>query len=175
MVAGVTVPFERVDAGAPHAAPAQAILVVDDIVKRFETPDGVLTAVDHVSFSVQPGEVLGYLGPNGSGKTTTIRMLCGLLRPTEGTARLMGIDVTKDPEAVKPHIGYMSQKFALYDDLTVIENLQFHAGVYDVPESEERGRLAEILQMAGSRAHPASTPTRPWWCRLSDCPEEHAP
>src|SRR5512146_1236786 len=104
-------------------------LEVDSLTKKF----GDFTAVDHVSFTVQPGEVLGYLGPNGSGKTTTIRMLCGLMKTTEGTARLMGIDVPKDPEAVKPHIGYMSQKFALYDDLTVLENLQFYAGVYDVP------------------------------------------
>src|SRR5512140_2212414 len=120
-------------------------LEVTDLTKKF----GDFTAVDHVSFTVQPGEVIGYLGPNGSGKTTTIRMLCGLMVPTEGTAKIMGIDVAKTPEAVKPHIGYMSQKFALYDDLTVLENLQFYAGVYDVPESEERGRLDEILQMAG--------------------------
>src|SRR5512143_4054973 len=120
-------------------------LEVNGLTKKF----GDFTAVNHVSFTVQPGEVLGYLGPNGSGKTTTIRMLCGLMTPTEGTARIMGIDVTKSPEAVKPHIGYMSQKFALYDHLTVLENLQFYAGVYDVPESEERGRLDEILHMAG--------------------------
>jgi ABC-2 type transport system ATP-binding protein len=120
-------------------------LEVDSLTKKF----GDFTAVDHVSFTVQPGEVLGYLGPNGSGKTTTIRMLCGLLRPTEGTARIMGIDVTANPEGVKPHIGYMSQKFALYDDLTVLENLQFYAGVYDVPEAEEPRRLDEILHMAG--------------------------
>ena len=111
-------------------------LEVSGLTKKF----GNFTAVDHVSFTVRPGEVLGYLGPNGSGKTTTIRMLCGLMKPTEGTARIMGIDVTRDPEAVKPHIGYMSQKFALYDDLTVLENLQFYAGVYDVPQSEEQGR-----------------------------------
>ncbi len=115
------------------------------LTKKF----GDFTAVNHVSFSVQPGEVLGYLGPNGSGKTTTIRMLCGLMRPTEGTAKIMGIDVATNPEAVKPHIGYMSQKFALYDDLTVLENLQFYAGVYDVPVAEERARLDEILHMAG--------------------------
>ena len=120
-------------------------LEVQGLTKKF----GDFTAVDHVSFTVQPGEVLGYLGPNGSGKTTTIRMLCGLMKPTEGTARIMGIDVTKSPEAVKPHLGYMSQKFALYDDLTVLENLQFYAGVYDVPEAEEPKRLAEILEMAG--------------------------
>lgn len=120
-------------------------LEVLGLTKKF----GAFTAVDHVSFTVQPGEVIGYLGPNGSGKTTTIRMLCGLLVPTEGTARIMGIDVSKNPEAVKPHIGYMSQKFALYDDLTVMENLQFYAGVYDVPIAEEAARIKEVLQMAG--------------------------
>jgi ABC-2 type transport system ATP-binding protein len=123
-------------------------LDVQGLTKKF----GNFTAVDHVSFTVQPGEVLGYLGPNGSGKTTTIRMLCGLMTPTEGTARILGIDVTQNPEAVKPHIGYMSQKFALYDDLTVLENLQFYAGVYDVPQAEEQGRIDEILQMAGLTA-----------------------
>jgi ABC-2 type transport system ATP-binding protein len=120
-------------------------LEVLGLTKKF----GDFTAVDHVSFTVQPGEVIGYLGPNGSGKTTTIRMLCGLMLPTEGTAKIMGIDVAKNPEAVKPHIGYMSQKFALYDDLTVLENLQFYAGVYDVPENEEAPRIKDILQMAG--------------------------
>ena len=120
-------------------------LEVLGLTKKF----GDFTAVNHVTFSVQPGEVLGYLGPNGSGKTTTIRMLCGLITPTEGTAKIMGIDVARDPEAVKSHIGYMSQKFALYDDLTVLENLQFYAGVYDVPESEEKGRIDEVLHMAG--------------------------
>ncbi len=120
-------------------------LEVDGLTKNF----GSFTAVNHVSFAVEPGEVLGYLGPNGSGKTTTIRMLCGLMKPTAGTAKIMGIDVTKNPEAVKPHIGYMSQKFALYDDLTVLENPQFYAGVYDVPEAEEPQRLQDILHMAG--------------------------
>ena len=120
-------------------------LEVQGLTKKF----GDFTAVDNVTFTVQPGQVLGYLGPNGSGKTTTIRMLCGLMAPTEGTARIMGIDVTQNPEAVKPHIGYMSQKFALYDDLTVLENLQFYAGVYDVPEAQEAQRIQEVLQMAG--------------------------
>jgi ABC-2 type transport system ATP-binding protein len=120
-------------------------LEVQGLTKKF----GNFTAVDHVSFTVQPGEVLGYLGPNGSGKTTTIRMLCGLITPTEGTAKIMGIDVTRNPEKIKPLIGYMSQKFSLYDDLTVLENLQFYAGVYEVPESEEKKRIDEILQLAG--------------------------
>lgn len=127
-------------------------LEVQGLTKKF----GDFTAVNHVSFKVRSGEVLGYLGPNGSGKTTTIRMLCGLLRPTEGTAKILGIDVVKDPEAVKPHIGYMSQKFSLYDDLTVLENLQFYAGVYDVPESEEKDRIDEILHMAGLEDRTAS-------------------
>ena len=120
-------------------------LEVNGSTKKF----GDFTAVDHVSFAVQPGEVFGYLGPNGSGKTTTIRMLCGLLTRTEGNASIMGIDVFKNPEKIKPLIGYMSQKFSLYDDLTVLENLQFYAGVYDVPESEEKKRIAEILHIAG--------------------------
>jgi ABC-2 type transport system ATP-binding protein len=120
-------------------------LEVLGLTKKF----GDFTAVDHVSFTVQPGEVIGYLGPNGSGKTTTIRMLCGLMTPTEGTAKIMGIDVVKNPEEVKTHIGYMSQKFALYDDLTVLENLQFYAGIYDVPEDEEAARIKDIVKMAG--------------------------
>ncbi len=120
-------------------------LEVQGLTKRF----GNFTAVDHITFEVQPGEVIGYLGPNGSGKTTTIRMLCGLLKPTEGTANIMGIDVVKDPEGIKPHIGYMSQKFSLYNDLSVLENLAFYAGVYDVPESQEKQRIGEILHLAG--------------------------
>ena len=120
-------------------------LEVQGLTKKF----GTFTAVDHVSFSVQTGEVLGFLGPNGSGKTTTIRMLCGLITPTEGMAKILGIDVFKNPEQVKPLIGYMSQKFSLYDDLTVLENLQFYAGVYEVPEAEEKKRIDEILHLAG--------------------------
>jgi drug efflux transport system ATP-binding protein len=126
------------------AAPG-LVLDVQELTKKF----GDFTAVDHVSFSVRQGEVLGYLGPNGSGKTTTIRMLCGLLSPTEGKADILGVDVTKNPEAVKPRIGYMSQKFALYDDLKVLENLQFYAGVYEIPKEDEARRLEEVLEMAG--------------------------
>ena len=120
-------------------------LEVMGLTKRF----GSFTAVDHVTFSVQPGEVIGYLGPNGSGKTTTIRMLCGLLTPTEGTARILGLDVLKDAEAIKPHIGYMSQKFSLYDELTVLENLEFYAGIYEIPKAGEKARIQEILLTAG--------------------------
>lgn len=122
-----------------------APLEVEGLTKRF----GDFTAVDHVAFAVRAGEVIGYLGPNGSGKTTTIRMLCGLLTPTEGTAKILGIDVVQNPEGIKPHIGYMSQKFSLYDDLTVQENLEFYAGVYEIPEAQEKGRINEILELAG--------------------------
>ncbi len=120
-------------------------LEVNGLTKKF----GEFTAVDHVSFMVEAGEVLGYLGPNGSGKTTTIRMLCGLLTPTEGSASVLGIDVFKHPDQIKPLIGYMSQKFSLYDDLTVLENLQFYAGVYEIPEATEKQRIDEILHLAG--------------------------
>jgi ABC-2 type transport system ATP-binding protein len=127
-------------------------LDVQGLTKNF----GDFTAVDRVTFTVEPGEVFGYLGPNGSGKTTTIRMLCGLITPTEGIAKILGIDVAKEPEKVKPLIGYMSQKFSLYNDLTVLENLQFYAGVYDVPESEEKKRIDEILHLAGLEKRPDS-------------------
>jgi ABC-2 type transport system ATP-binding protein len=128
------------------------IISVHGLTKKF----GEFTAVDHVSFEVLPGEVVGYLGPNGSGKTTTIRMLCGLLHPTEGSIHIMGMDVVQDPEPVKRNIGYMSQKFALYDDLTVRENLEFYIGVYDVPPEEAQARLNEILRMAGLEDRPDS-------------------
>ena len=115
---------------------------------------GNFCAVDHVSFTVQRGEVIGYLGPNGSGKTTTIRMLCGLLTPTEGTARILGYDVVRNAEEIKPHIGYMSQKFSLYDELTVLENLQFYAGVYEIPKATEKARIQEVLATAGLDGRP---------------------
>lgn len=118
---------------------------VQGLTKRF----GNFTAVDNVSFEVARGEVVGYLGPNGSGKTTTIRMLCGLLHPNAGSIEVMGVDVIKKPEAVKRRIGYMSQKFSLYDDMTVRENLEFYMGVYEVPLEREKQRMQEVLQMAG--------------------------
>jgi ABC-2 type transport system ATP-binding protein len=159
------------------AANAQAPLPLEvlGLTKHF----GAFTAVDNVSFSVRQGEVIGYLGPNGSGKTTTIRMLCGLMVPTSGTARIMGVDVVKQPEAIKPHIGYMSQKFSLYNDLTVIENLAFYAGVYDVPEREEKARLQEILRLTGLADRtrtPAAEMSGGWRQRLAlGCALVHRP
>jgi ABC-2 type transport system ATP-binding protein len=131
------------------------VIRVNGLTKRF----GEFTAVDGVTFEVRQGEVVGYLGPNGSGKTTTIRMLCGILSPTAGSAEVMGVDVVQDPDGVKRRIGYMSQKFALYDDLTVRENLSFYAGVYEVPESEEDARVAEVLRMAGLESRTESPTT----------------
>ena len=114
---------------------AEPIIVVDHLVKRF----GEFTAVDGVSFTVHRGEVVGYLGPNGCGKTTTIRILLGLLRPTAGSASVLGFDVHRDAERIRPNVGYMSQRFALYEELTVAENLAFYAGLY----ARERNAGAE--------------------------------
>ena len=124
---------------------ADTVVAVRDLVKRF----GDFTAVDGVSFDVERGEVVGYLGPNGCGKTTTIRMLLGLLRPTSGSASVLGMDVVGDAEAIRPRAGYMSQRFALYEDLTVAENLRFYGAVYGLPRSRADARLAEMLGTVG--------------------------
>ncbi|HET6845551.1 MAG TPA: ABC transporter ATP-binding protein [Anaerolineales bacterium] len=107
------------------------VIDVENLTRRF----GSFVAVDSVSFTVSAGEIVGYLGPNGSGKTTTIRMLLGLLRPTSGKAHVLGYDIETEPESIRPRVGYMSQRFALYDDLTVEENLRFYAGVYGIIDS----------------------------------------
>jgi ABC-2 type transport system ATP-binding protein len=124
-----------------------ASIVVEDLVKRF----GSFAAVDHVSFRIARGEIFGLLGPNGSGKSTIIRMLCGLLTPTSGRASVAGFDVSEEPEKVRQHIGYMSQKFSLYNDLRAIENLRFFAGLYGVKGDLLEERIDWALQMAGLR------------------------
>ncbi len=123
----------------------EAIIRVENLIKKF----GDFTAVDGISFEVHPGEVVGYLGPNGSGKTTTIRMLLGLLRPTVGRARVLGFDVEREAESIRPLVGYMSQKAALYDELTVVENLTFYAGLYGLSAAEQRVRQREVLALVG--------------------------
>jgi ABC-2 type transport system ATP-binding protein len=120
-------------------------IVVEDLVKRF----GTFTAVDGVSFRVGRGEILGFLGPNGAGKSTIIRILCGLLRPSAGRALVAGIDVARNPEAVRQCIGYMSQRFSLYRDLTVAENLRFFGGIYRVAPGELAARMRFAVEMAG--------------------------
>jgi ABC-2 type transport system ATP-binding protein len=118
---------------------------VNDLTRRF----GTFVAVDRVSFDVAEGEIFGFLGSNGAGKSTTIRMLCGLLQPTAGTARVGGIDVRRDPEAVKRRIGYMSQRFSLYELLTVDQNITFFAGLYGLGGERLASRRRFVLEMAG--------------------------
>jgi ABC-2 type transport system ATP-binding protein len=117
---------------------------IHDLVKRF----GAFVAVDHVSLQVKKGEIFGFLGPNGAGKSTTIRILCGLLSPTEGHASVSDFDVATQPEEIRRSIGYMSQKFSLYDDLTVEENIDFFSGIYGVPRARRAERKAYVLEMA---------------------------
>ena len=117
---------------------------VEDLVKTF----GSFVAVDHIRFQVEQGEIFGFLGPNGAGKSTTIRMLCGLLIPTSGRGRVAGFDLMKEPEKIKQVTGYMSQKFSLYDDLTVMENLHFFGGIYGLSGVTQREREGQALQMA---------------------------
>lgn len=120
-------------------------IVAEDLVKRF----GDFVAVDRVSFTVNRGEVYGWLGPNGAGKTTTIRMLLGLLKPTSGRATVLGFDPATEAKAMHAHIGYMSQRFTLYNDLTVRENIRFYGQAYGLNRQELRQRRREIVEMAG--------------------------
>ncbi len=132
-----------------NATARETAVVVRDLVRRF----GRFTAVDHVSFEVYRGEIFGFLGPNGAGKSTTIRMLCGILPPTSGFGTVAGLDIRTQPEQIKTHIGYMSQKFSLYQDLTVEENIDFYSGIYRIPAHRRRERKQWVLHMAGLEAH----------------------
>ncbi|HVJ42942.1 MAG TPA: ABC transporter ATP-binding protein [Dongiaceae bacterium] len=128
----------------PAAVAAEPTVTAHGLTKKF----GAFTAVDQLDLTIAKGEVVGFIGPNGAGKSTTIRMLCGLLRPTAGTASVAGFDVGLQAEAVRAHIGYMSQKFSLYGDLTVRENLRFFAGLYHVPRRDMIARMKEAIAMA---------------------------
>ena len=119
-------------------------VVIEDLVKQF----GDFVAVNHISLETRKGEIFGFLGPNGAGKSTTIRMLCGLLTPTSGRAIVAGYDVAREPESVRQNIGYMSQKFSLYNDLKVIENLRLFAGLYSVASDKLKERIDWALEMA---------------------------
>lgn len=122
-------------------------IVVTNLEKRF----GAFVAVDRISFSVRRGEIFGFLGSNGSGKSTTIRMLCGILSPTAGKGRVAGYDIVTQAEAVKQSIGYMSQRFSLYEDLTPYENIRFYLGVYNVPAAGWKERIAWVLELTQLR------------------------
>jgi ABC-2 type transport system ATP-binding protein len=121
------------------------VVLAHGLVKRF----GTFTAVSGIDFDVHQGEIFGFLGPNGSGKTTTIRMMLGLLEPSQGTIETLGVDVTQRPELIRPRVGYMSQRFSLYNDLTVIENLRFYGRAYGLRNKEFHTRLEEAIRMAG--------------------------
>lgn len=150
-------------------------VVVEDLVKRF----GDFTAVDRISLETRKGEIFGFLGPNGAGKSTTIRMLCGLLKPTSGRAIVAGYDVARDPESVRQNIGYMSQRFSLYNDLRVIENLRLFAGLYNVPRNLVEERISWALEMAnlnGQEKMVTSTLPGGWKQRLAlGCALLHRP
>jgi len=120
-------------------------LMAEDLTRRF----GAFTAVDHVSFQVERGEIFGFLGSNGSGKSTTIRMLCGLLAPSEGNARVAGLDIRTQAEGIRSRIGYMSQKVSLYANLTVEENVQFFAGLYSVPAAQVKAQQQQLYPRLG--------------------------
>jgi ABC-2 type transport system ATP-binding protein len=154
--------------------PREAV-AVEGLVKRF----GAFTAVDRISFSVTRGEIFGFLGPNGAGKSTTIRMLCGLLLPTEGRGTVYGFDLYTESERIKQHLGYMSQRFSLYEELTVRENLGFYGGLYGLDEraKRERSRWAmEMADLAGRADEPVRSLSGGWKQRLAlGCALLHEP
>ena len=126
--------------------------MADDIavsVQNLEKKFGKFTAVNRISFEVKKGEIFGFLGPNGAGKSTTMRMLCGIITPTSGKGTIGGFDINKEQERIKQNIGYMSQKFSLYDDLTVEENINFYSGIYKLSKKDREERKEQIIKMAG--------------------------
>jgi ABC-2 type transport system ATP-binding protein len=160
----------------PTAATAEAPIIRTDHLSR---SFGALVAVRDVSLEVWRGEIFGILGPNGAGKSTTIRMLCGILDPTGGTGTVVGFDIAREPESIKARIGYMTQRFSLYEDLTVIENLEFYAGVYGVALGRRRARVDAVLERAGltgRRRQLAGTLSGGWKQRVAlACATIHEP
>jgi len=150
-------------------------VVVENLEKRF----GSFVAVDRISFQVARGEIFGFLGPNGAGKSTTIRMLCGILTPTAGRGTVAGFDIRTQPEQIKANIGYMSQKFSLYQDLTVEENIDFYSGIYRIPPEKKRERKQWVIEMSGLSEHRrqlTSTLSGGWRQRLAlGCAVLHEP
>ncbi|MBE3067212.1 MAG: ABC transporter ATP-binding protein [Chloroflexi bacterium] len=139
------------------------VVITENLTRRF----GDFVAVDHVSFTVEAGEIVGYLGPNGSGKTTTIRMLLGLYEPSEGKATVLGFDAFRQSEEVRARAGYMSQKFALYDDLTVWENLTFYSGIYGIRDKQRIEETMALVGLAGHGSEPAGALSAGWRQRLA--------
>ncbi len=165
----------RTDTGTPTRGIAEPVILAEHLSRKF----GDLVAVRDVSLRVERGEIFGVLGANGAGKSTTLRMLCGLLDPTSGTARVVGYDVAKDPESVKARIGYMTQRFSLYEDLTVLENLQFYASIYGVPSRTKKARINEVIAASGlddRRNQIAGTLSGGWKQRVAlACSTIHSP
>jgi ABC-2 type transport system ATP-binding protein len=146
-----------------HPGSDQPVIQAEGLTRYF----GDFLAVDHVTFSINAGEVVGYLGPNGSGKTTTIRMLLGLLRPSQGTARVLGYDVVRQSEQLRARSGYMSQKFSLYHELTVGENLAFYAGVYGLRDRHRLAEVLELVELTGQERQRVSELSVGWRQRLA--------
>jgi ABC-2 type transport system ATP-binding protein len=168
-------PSPRAPSPASRPPSPDKAVVVRDLVKRF----GSFVAVNDVSFEVDRGEIFGFLGPNGAGKSTAIRMMCGILAPTSGSGSVGGFDIRTQPEKIKATIGYMSQKFSLYQDLTVEENIDFYSGIYRIPAAEKAGQKAWVLRMAGLEEHrrrPTAVLSGGWKQRLAlGCAILHRP
>ncbi|MET0286633.1 MAG: ABC transporter ATP-binding protein [Polyangiales bacterium] len=156
-------------------AEPELVIHTEHLSRKF----GALVAVRDVSLDVRKGEIFGVLGPNGAGKSTTIRMLCGILDPSSGSGTVVGFDVTKEAEKIKTRIGYMTQRFSLYEDLTVEENLRFYAGIYDVKRAQRRERVAKVMEQAGlsdRRSQIAGTLSGGWKQRVAlACATVHEP
>ncbi|MCX7904637.1 MAG: ABC transporter ATP-binding protein [Caloramator sp.] len=148
---------------------------IKNLTKKF----GHFTAVDNLSFDIPKGKIFGFLGPNGSGKSTTIRMICGVITPTSGSGKVLGYDLVKESDKIKQNIGYMSQKFSLYEDLTVEENLDFYGSIYQIPRKELEERKKELIEMAGLKGKEnslAGTLSGGWKQRLAlGCALIHRP